>query len=207
VAVKALVRARFGDKVVSYDPSDPEANKLAISKGYQVIHGGTLSGDEWNNVKRAGTMLPAGKVTPSPRPYSSGGRPEIVVDPSEWSAEMNGTVRYARELARCLMGRDIEVRICKEPSVPWVANYGPGRLTLNIALLKHSWFSAIGSVAMNELLIHEFGHEYSGDHLSEAYHDALCNLGARMTTLALSMPTLFDAKCYFVLEKDSRSSL
>ena len=26
-------------------------------------------------------------------------------------------------------------------------------------------------------MIHEFGHEASGDHLSEEYHDALCVLG------------------------------
>jgi hypothetical protein len=134
-AVKSLVQARFGDKVVSYDRSDPEANKLAVSKGYQVIHGGTLSGDESNNVKRAGTLLPAGKVTPSPKPYSSGGRPEVLVDPSDWTTEMSGTAHYVRELARCLIGRDIEVSICREPSVSWLANYGPGLLTLNIGRL------------------------------------------------------------------------
>ena len=29
---------------------------------------------------------------------------------------------------------------------------------------------------MDKLLIHEFGHQYSGDHLSEDYHEALCLL-------------------------------
>jgi len=32
-AVKAFVRERFGDRAVSYDPSDAEANKLATSAG------------------------------------------------------------------------------------------------------------------------------------------------------------------------------
>ena len=38
------------------------------------------------------------------------------------------------------------------------------------------------------LLIHEFGHQYSSDHLSGEYHDALCRLGARLKRLALEKP-------------------
>ena len=41
---------------------------------------------------------------------------------------------------------------------------------------------------MDRLLIHEFGHQYSGDHLSEEYHEALCRLGARLKRLALEKP-------------------
>ena len=41
---------------------------------------------------------------------------------------------------------------------------------------------------VDKLLIHEFGHQYSGDHLSEAYHEALCLLGARLKKLALTKP-------------------
>jgi len=31
-----------------------------------------------------------------------------------------------------------------------------------------------------ELIIHEFGHYYSGNHLSEEYYDGLCTVGARL---------------------------
>jgi hypothetical protein len=41
---------------------------------------------------------------------------------------------------------------------------------------------------VDALLIHEFGHEYSGDHLSGDYHEALCKLGARLKRLALEKP-------------------
>ena len=41
---------------------------------------------------------------------------------------------------------------------------------------------------VDRLLIHEFGHEASGDHLSEDYHDALCRLGAGMKRLAMEKP-------------------
>jgi len=36
----------------------------------------------------------------------------------------------------------------------------------------------------DELLIHEFGHEHSGDYLSSDYHEALCRLGARLAKLS-----------------------
>ena len=41
------------------------------------------------------------------------------------------------------------------------------------------------------LLIHEFGHQYSGDHLSEDYHKALCWLGAGLERLALEKSNEF----------------
>ena len=41
---------------------------------------------------------------------------------------------------------------------------------------------------MDSLLLHEFGHEYSGDHLSSDYHEALCKLGAGLKRLALKRP-------------------
>ena len=41
---------------------------------------------------------------------------------------------------------------------------------------------------VDRLLIHEFGHQYSGDHLSEDYHEALCRLGAGLKRLALEKP-------------------
>ena len=42
------------------DPSDPEANKLAVSQGYTVVHGGMMSSAAWQNAKTASAILPAG---------------------------------------------------------------------------------------------------------------------------------------------------
>ena len=44
---------------------------------------------------------------------------------------------------------------------------------------------------LNRLLIHEFGHHYSGNHLDSKYHDALCRLGAKLARLAVESPDLF----------------
>jgi len=59
---------------------------------------------------------------------------------------------------------------------------------LNLGRLGHAWFDKGPREEVDQLLIHEFGHHYSGDHLSEAYHDALCSLGAKLAALALNEP-------------------
>ena len=54
---------------------------------------------------------------------------------------------------------------------------------MNIGRLGHQFLDARGrdaDIARIRLLIHEFGHEYSSDHLSSEYHDALCRIGAKL---------------------------
>ena len=40
--VEKIMDLRFGEKRVSYDPSDPEANNRAVSAGYTVVHGSQI---------------------------------------------------------------------------------------------------------------------------------------------------------------------
>src|SRR5947209_6198096 len=67
-AIRHLVRLRFGEKVAAPDPSDSEAMKAFQAQGGVIVAG--LSKGEWANVKRAGTVLPAGKICPTAKPYS-----------------------------------------------------------------------------------------------------------------------------------------
>lgn len=190
-AVQVVTRLRFGDKAVAYDPSDPEANKLAVSSGYTVVHGGSLSPGEWDNVRRAGVVPPAGRITPSPKPYSPDGKPLDVLDRSEWSAGMVQIVAYAKCVARKVLGIELAVEIAKEPTWPFAATYGPGALVLNYGRLGRGWFEQGATESVNRLLIHEFAHHYSLDHLSADYHEALCRIGAKLVTLAIEEPEVF----------------
>lgn len=191
-AVRAVVTLRYGTKSVAYDPSDPEANKLAVSEGYTVIHGGHLSGPEWENVRRAGVLLPAGQVTPSPKPYGPDGDPLRYIARNQWSDAMRTTVEYIERVARVLIGTGIRVDIVDEKGWPFEATYGGGHLVLNLGRLGHAWFEAGIGIPVNQLLIHELGHHYAMDHLSAAYHSALCTLGARLARAALEQPELFN---------------
>jgi hypothetical protein len=191
-AVETVVTLRFGEKRVISDPSDPEGTKRAMSEGYTVIPPGALSGKEWANVKRHEAAKPAGQVTPSPKPYSPTGEPVNSIPESAWTPGMQKIAKYAKTLAVELLGHDIEVKIAKEFGWNYAATYGPGRLTINASSLGHAWFDKdIRDVAVNELLIHEFGHEHEVDHLSSGYHRAVCRLGAELLTLALRKPEIW----------------
>lgn len=180
-AVKAIVTARFGEKVVISDPSDPEGTKMATAAGYTVLAPRTFTREAWVNVKAAG-YLPAGQVTPSPKVYEAGGRAENVVQRENWTQGMYDTERFVEKLCRILTGRNIGIKVVKEPQVSWVANFGPSSpcVTFNLSKLGHNFFGQVGSEAQVELLLHEFAHDRVSDHLSHQFADEVARLGAKL---------------------------
>jgi hypothetical protein len=189
-AVTKTLDLRFGKNRVIYDPSDLEANKKAVSKGYSVIHGSQLSKEEWHNVRRGGTTLPAGQVTPA-KPQKK--VEAIKVEPT---TQMERVIRFSKALAKKLMGVNLTVSILQsEASIgaDYKATGNGAHLRYNLARLEASFFNDFPNnmEKVIDLLIHEFGHQYSGDHLSAEYHKALTNLGAKLTILAINEPELF----------------
>lgn len=186
-AIKHLVRLRFGDKVAAPDPSDIEAMKAFQAQGGTIVVG--LSKGEWANVRRAGAVLPAGKICPTAKPYSldPNADPVDVIPEDKWTDGMRNIAGYAQFLAQELMGATITVSVVRTTN-RFSACYGSGRLDFNLFRLGHRWFERGVNEGVDWLLIHEFGHHFSSDHLSEEYHDALCKLGARLKRVALEKP-------------------
>lgn len=189
--VERLTMLRFGEKRVAYDPTDAEANQRAMAQGYTVVYGSQMGKSEWEAVRRASALLPAGRVTPSPKPYGASGAALTLVPKEQWTPAMDAVVAYIHRVAPTLLGRTIRVEIARNPQWPFGATYGPDDgLVLNLGRLGHKWFSG-PLAAINSLLIHEFGHHYSGNHLSSEYHDALTAIGARLADCALANPEAF----------------
>ena len=184
-AVEKVMDSRFGKKRVIYDPSDPEANALAVSKGYTVVSGGSLTRGQWENVKSSGAIKPSGQVTPSAKPYSTdpNGEPVKVISENNWTADQTAMVKFAKAMHLALLGHEPRVRIVHTTN-GFAACYGVmlgrGRLDLNQQRLGHAWFKGAKVEAWVDLLIHEFGHHYELNHLSENYYRALTSLGARL---------------------------
>jgi hypothetical protein len=193
-AIKHLIRLRFGEKVAAPDPSDVEAMKRFQSEGGTIVVG--LSKGEWANVKRAGAVPPAGQICPTAKPYSADpdADPVTIIPEEKWTEAMMNIAAYAVFLARELMQVSLTVSVVHTTN-NFAACYGSGRLDLNLLRLGHRWFQQGASEDVDRLLIHEFGHEYSGDHLSSDYHEALCKLGAGLKKLALERP---EAMKYFL---------
>jgi hypothetical protein len=186
-AIKHLIRLRFGEKVAAPDPSDTEAMKRFTSQGGTIVAG--LSKGEWANVRRSGAVLPAGQICPTAKPYSDdpAAKNVALIPEEKWTDGMRNVAGYARLLSEELMGVMLAVSVVHTTN-NFVACYGSGRLDFNLFRLGHNWFERGVTEDVDELLIHEFGHEYSPDHLSEEYHDALCRLGAKLKRLALEKP-------------------
>ncbi len=196
-AVKDVVVHRFGEKAVITDPSDPEGTKIAVSQGYTVVPGGAFSKGAWDNIRTAKALLPAGQVTPSPKPYDPNGHPEKVIDREKWTPNMWRIGEFAENLFRRLTGEECFVTIVNEPQVFWSANFGGGgilgrRLCLNYGKLGKLWFArAKRDVEVLDLLIHEFVHHTVHDHLSDEMHKTATRLGAQLVNLALDDPGFF----------------
>lgn len=185
-AMTTVLNHRFGEKRVIADLSDPEGTKLAVARGYTVITGGSFNRRQWDSVRRTGAALPAGQVTPSPKPYSKDGPRLKLIPRANWTDGMTAFARLARRLARELLSvTELEVRIVEQATWPFDATYGRrsaerGELTLNLDRLKHPFFDEPPGEEQLQLLLHELGHHTAADHLSEEFHEALCALGARL---------------------------
>jgi len=161
--------------------------KAFQAQGGVIVAG--LSKGEWANVKRAGAVQPAGKICPTAKPYSAdpNADPVNVIAEDTWTDSIRNVVAYARFLAKELMGVSLTVTVVHTTN-NFAACYGQRRLDFNLLRLGHKWFDQGASEDVDRLLIHEFGHQFSKDHLSEDYHDALCRLGAGMKKLAMEKP-------------------
>jgi hypothetical protein len=203
-AVQSVVSARYGDKAVIADPSDREAEKIAVSKGFTVIPAGAFSKAAWKSVKGAEAVKPAGQVTPSPDP-SAGEDKLDIMDPEHWPSAVTEFAAYAKELAAVVLGVAVNVRVVQPKNRsewPYNATWGrrsatTAELTLNYTALGYSFFEKavsgpVCSVRAHELLIHEFAHQDAPEHLSEAFYDACCKVGARLAAALADEPDLLE---------------
>lgn len=197
-AVRALVKKRFGDKVVTYDPSDREANNIATSQGYTVISGGTFTGDAWEKVREAKAALPAGVVTPSPKPFHPGGEPLKIVSLKDCTADMVRFASMVIHLALELEGLDVSVIFANDVEWRFKAAYTKvsdraGNMTVNAGLLGVGFFLPASLDEQLRLFVHELGHHY-GHHLEDKYHQALCRIAGNLAVAALDHPDWFGRK-------------
>lgn len=187
-AITKVLDQRFGEKRVIFDPSDPEGTKIAVTKGYTVISGGTLSSEQWENVKRFDAALPAGQVTPSPKPFHPGGKPLTMLE--EWTPAVSDAVAFAINLFCNLIRGNLQVKVANDPGWSTIACYDKETgLTLNYVFLGDA-IENRNAEGLIDVLLHEFSHHKVSDHLSNEFHEECCRLGARLAILAAERPSL-----------------
>jgi hypothetical protein len=178
VTVQQVMERLYGHRRVAYDPSDPEANKIAASEGYTVVHGGAHSRGEWQQIRRATALPPAGQVTPSPKVLTSPDSPPPI-PPEEWTPGMRQLASYARQLGAELLGFEPTVEF-QEAANEHLAWWGNRTITFNLRRLGRDWPDVATQDAIDALLLHEFAHDRVGDHLDRAFPDEVARLGAKL---------------------------
>jgi len=196
-AVNRALDLKYGEKRAIWDPSDVEANMNLVARGYTLIKGGQLTGDQWANAKKHDPNLkPAGQILPTKKALFSSDGEDRWVPREKWTPAMRAVVEYATNVGRELLGRQVTVAILSDVTQSYAACFGDQGLVFNLGRLGHAFFDACErgpTDALNRLLIHELGHGMPGgeNHLAEEYHEGLCELGARLARLALKQPPLF----------------
>lgn len=171
-AVQDYMTKRFGEKRVSYDPSDPEANSRAVAEGYTVVHGSMLSREAWSNVREFSAITPAGQIFPT---HSKN---KLPFEPAEMTPAMHAVRKYARQFAQETLGISISVEFGKQATRE-AACYGHRELQFNVRNLGPTWFDLKENrERIDDLIIHELGHELESNHLSDGYYRALTKIGA-----------------------------
>jgi hypothetical protein len=194
-AISRVLDLRFGKQRAAQDPSDTEAGRRLVAKGYTLVGSRQLSRGERANAKKAEALQPAGQILPTPVPYSATGESVEVVPETEWTSEMRRVAEYAQRIHDVLIEGWLYVKFVKPKKRDWAACYAKCQLDFNLRSLGNKFFEkACGGdlTALNDLLIHEFAHFYESDHLSDKFHEACSKLGARLVDLALSEPKLFE---------------
>jgi hypothetical protein len=199
-AVKKALDLKFTEKHAIRDPSDLEANNNVVAQGYTLIHGSQLTKAQWDNVKKLPDETrprPAGQIAPTKKALFSPDGEDKWVPREKWTTAMHAVVEYTIDVCRELLDKSVTVSILSDITESYAACFGDLGFVFNLGRLGHAWFNAAmdeakhPTVELNQLIIHELGHNFCPNHLDERYHEALCNLGAKMTRLALAKPVLF----------------
>ena len=183
-AVVKVVGKRFGDDAVVFDPSDLEANKKAIASGVNVITGGSLSSKTWDNIretreKHGWFVPPSGRVQEYKSSILHAGVGGDCLPKEAWTLGMREVAKFAEDAHKKIFNEPLVVQMADGKGAS--ASYSRGNINFYYVVLGKGWFDLKNrKEEIVELIIHEFGHYYSSDHLSERYYDGLCRIGARL---------------------------
>jgi hypothetical protein len=187
-AVKSIVETRFGEDAVSYDPSDKRSNKEAAAKGSKVVHGGAFSKKEWEEIRKAEALKPAGQVFPTDLDLALGN----IVDPKDYDDDLQRFVKLIKDVSPLLISLDLTVRVIDEDDdkITGCTQWRPNSyiFTINIAHQDTSnWQENYA------LMVHEFAHFQlqENDHLAHGFHVSVNRIAAMLVQVALAEPKLF----------------
>jgi hypothetical protein len=165
-AVQAVVTKRFGEKVVTMDPSDHRANETAIAEGYTIVPGGSLTGAAWKHVKEA-AAIPASSSL-----FGSIGVEAVPIQKKKWTPQMKRVGRLVERMVS-ILGQPAAAYEFVRSKAHDGATWDGCTISFNVTRLGRRWFSVDNTDQQVRLIVHELAHRYGG-HLDMSYHKTLC---------------------------------
>jgi hypothetical protein len=188
--VDKVMTKRYTEKRASVDPGDKGSKNEAASKGFTVVHGGSLTKDEWDSVRKHKSMPTTREVAPTDYNCAI---PSKVYKPKEYTRAMKRYEQLIVDLSPILIDRKVTVSFIEDSDIGFqgcTKRWKPDSYNFEVNLAFHD----VDDWQKNyELLLHEVAHhrEQSNDHLNHAFYEALNELGAKLALLALERPRLF----------------
>jgi hypothetical protein len=192
-AIKAVIRKRYGDKVVLWS-ANGRSNDAALAAGYELVNGKTLSAREREVFKGIGIQHASEAF-----PRSGGDCVKEYYTDDRLTDKMKAVKRYAEQLHKALIGKEVTVRFYCNILDRDAANYISGELNYNIGTLGKAWFEdgceLVGGHyafdwGVTALNLHEFAHTKGIGH-EPAYYRNLEDIAGRAVHLALERPEVF----------------
>lgn len=204
-ATSSFMDKKFGEKRVAFDGNNPDANAAALTAGYQIIPPRGLTPGQRANAKETGALHSSSVAFPNAGrgAYSNNPDAEPVqkIPKEKWTPAMELIHEYTTDLGWKLLDDNVcvEFVLCKKfVGKRWAACFFSGRESLggslfhyNKFVLGNRFFENGFTDKLDALIIHEFAHYYVGNHATDEFHDACCDLGARLAHLAIENPRFF----------------
>ena len=170
--VRTAVTKIYGEGAVISNPFEREADKNAIDHGVNVIPGGAFDKAQWSAIRDSRAAVSSSNSY-SLRPTDS------VADPVKATGPEAEAIRdYCLTVIRHLLEKDMVVKVYDDPRLI-AGSHGYGAIMVNLHGAPPTGFD----LWIDDLLIHECAHHFSGDHLTMTYINACTRLGAKLRLL------------------------
>jgi len=208
---KTIIEKKFGERAAVFDPHDQEANIRWQSQFEgSIVHGRSLTKEQWENVREFDILKPAGKLTPTAKPWSDDPNAKLAdfYEKPEWTKGMQHVADYVEIIAKEALGiSDLEIKFAKKMNESSVSacyarrGTSSGLLEFNMSNLGFAWFNKGITVEVDRLLIHELAHHFVGSHHNKEvcaevrtgmFYDACCHVGASVKALFKTNPKLLE---------------
>jgi len=178
-ATQAVLNVQYGADALVENPFDQEANAKAVADGRTLIPCRALPKGLKNNLYERGQVQTSSAVFSNKTLVNA---TRIILN--DWTERMNVINEMVDFITRNAIAEEVKVyvQMINSPDASTVADFDSRGPTMRFNMAHPAMPNTF--VDMVDLIIHELGHYYESNHLSEKYYNALSKIGARLAMIA-----------------------